>query len=239
MKQKNAFKTVNLNTQIVSSTTLTVRSNECHLLMTNPRSKTDQLSETTKSWLKEKAVEQVLGLKKTVETKQMKKGTMCLPHSIDLYNQVMQTNYKQNNRTKHKYGFVATPTLLGGGCAIKVCTSWDATTFPFFDDEVSKLVKRAGYDWQCRVYMMLFEIDTAQVSYCLVDTPMEAPDGEILLHYWDDYLLHKFEGSVDPQKRVSVSAPMERDQGIEKKMLERYEVANSYYQKYVEELCNK
>ena len=224
---------------MLHNTSLTVPANECMHLMTNPRSKTDHLAETTKTWLKEKAVEQVLGLKKTVETKQMKKGTMCLPHSIDLYNQVMHTTYTQNKRTKRKHGFVATPTLLGKNCAVKICTSWDATTFPFFDDEVSKQVKKAGYDWQCRVYMMLFEIDTAQVSYCLVDTPMEAPDGEILLHYWDDYLLHKFEGSVDPKKRVSVSNLMERDLGIEEKMLQRYEVANSYYQKYVEELCSK
>ena len=45
---------------------LIVRASECYKLMTKARNKGDELSETTKTWLKEKAVEEVLGLKKIV-----------------------------------------------------------------------------------------------------------------------------------------------------------------------------
>ncbi len=218
---------------------LIVHASDCYKLMTNPRHKSDELSETTKTWLKEKAVEEVLGLRKEVATKPMIKGLMCEQQSIDLYNKVMQSNYKKNNATKEKYGFCGKPNMLGDECVVKITTSWDATTFPFFEDEVNELVKKLGYDWQCRVYMMLFGASRAVVSYCLVDTPTQTPQGEVLLNQWDDYTLHRFDGKVPPRKRVSCSQPIERDQTIEQKILQRYVVANRYYQNYLEELYNK
>ena len=218
---------------------LIVGASECYRLMTNPRTKGDELSETTKTWLKEKAVEAVLGLRNRVDTKPMMKGTLCVHDSIDLYNKVMTTGYKKNSVTKEKYGFSGTPNLLGNECVIKITTSWDATTFPFFQDEVNKLFKKSGHDWQCRVYMMLFGKNRAAVSYCLVDTPNETPDGDLLLSKWDDCTLHRFDGIVDAHKRVSTSEVIERDKSIEQKMLERYVVANRYYQRYLEELHNK
>ena len=63
---------------------LVVHASECYKLMTNPQRKSEELSETTKTWLKEKAVEEVLGLRKSVETKPMLKGTLCEDKSIDL-----------------------------------------------------------------------------------------------------------------------------------------------------------
>ena len=218
---------------------LRVHARDCHKLMTNPRNKSDELSETTKSWLKEMAIKEVLGLRKIVDTKPMIKGVLCVNESIDLYNTVMQTNYIKNSLTKKKHGFCGKPDLLSEHGAIKIVTSWDASTFPFFKDEVCKLIKKCGYDWQCRVYMMLFGIERALVSYCLVDTPTETPNGDLLLHKWDDRSLHTFDGIVDCGKRVSMSEVIERDISIEQKMRERYEIANRYYQKYLEELHKK
>lgn len=214
---------------------LKVHADDCYKLMTNPRNKGDELSETTKTWLKEKAVEELLGLRNIVATKPMLKGIVCEYDSIDLYNQVMKCNYKKNSVTREKNGFCGTPDLVGGDCIIEIKTSWDATTFPFFRDEVSKLIKRGGYIWQCRVYMMLFEVNRAVVSYCLVDTP----DKEQFLNEWDNRALHRFDGVVDAKKRVSTSEVIVRDKSIEQQMRERYVVANRYYQSYLEELYKK
>ena len=115
---------------------LVVHASECYKLMTNPQRKSEELSETTKTWLKEKAVEEVLGLRKTVETKPMIKGVICEDKSIDLYNKVMQSKYKKNSATKEKNGFCGTPDLLADERIVEIKTSWDATTFPFFKDEV-------------------------------------------------------------------------------------------------------
>ena len=218
---------------------LIVHASECYKMMTNPRNKSDELSETTKTWLKEKAVEELLCLRNSVNTQPIMKGEICKQDSIDFYNKVKRKGYKRNSVTLEKYGFSGTPDLVGNDCVVKIVTSWDATTFPFFGDEVCKLIKKYGHDWQCRVYMMLFDMNSAVVSYCLIDTPTVTPNGEPLLHKWDDRSLHRFEGKVDAQKRVSTSEVMERDQLIELKMLERYVVANRYYQNYLAELHNK
>lgn len=218
---------------------LIVPARDCFKLMTNPRNKADELSETTKTWLKEKAVEEVLGLRKTIDAKPMIKGVLCKHESIDLYNTVMHTNFIKNTLTKENHGFRGRPDLLDERCAMKIVTSWDATTFPFFRDEVCKQIKKGGYDWQCRVYMMLFGVSTARMSFCLVDTPKVNSNGEPLLYKWDDISLHTFDGIVDSRKRVSLSKIIERDISIEQNMRERYAVANRYYQKHLAELHYK
>ena len=222
-------------TQEGYSKPLIVYASECHKLMTNPQKKSDQLSQTTKTWLKEEAVAEVLGLRKTVITKHIIKGLVCEGNSIDLYNEVMHTNYKKNEVTREENGFRGTPDLITDEGIVEIKTSWDATTFPFFQEDVSKRIKKGGYDWQCRVYMMLFNIDKAVVSYCLVDTPQT----DLLLDKWDNTTLHRFDGVVDAKKRVSLSQVIERDKAIEQKMMEQYALANYFYQNYLNELYNK
>lgn len=214
---------------------LTVYASECHKLMMKPQKLKDGLALTTKTWLKEEAVAQVLGLRKTVVTRQIIKGLVCEGKSIDLYNQVMKTNYPKNIKTIDKYGFRGTPDLIGKDGIIEIKTSWDATTFPFFRDDLMKRIKRAGYDWQCRVYMMLFDIDRAVVSYCLVDTP----NSDLFLNRWDNKTLHRFDGIVEEKKRVTVSEIIERDLALEQQMKEQYALANIFYKNYLEELYNK
>ena len=239
MKTINTSITDNKQTQNIHLKPLRVNAYECHKLMTNPQRKSDELSETTKTWLKEKAVEEVLGLRKIVATKPMLKGILCEQNSIELYNAVKKSNLKKNEITKEKHGFIGTPDLLCESGVVEIRTSWDATTFPFFKDEVNKLVKKYGSDWQCRVYMMLFGIERATVVYCLVDTPTETPSGEILLNKCDNWSLHRVDGRVNAKKRISSSETIERDISVEQKMKERYAIANQYYQKYLNEIYYK
>ena len=198
-------------------------------------SASDELSETTKSWLQEMAVEEVMGIHNLIYTKPIIKGIVCEYDSIDLYNKVMFTHFSKNSVGIEKNGFKATPNLLDDDYAIKIVSSWDATTFPFFEEDVTKQIKKGGYDWQCRVYMMLFGISRSFVSYCLVDTPK----GDLFLQGWENETLHRFNGNADAQKRVSISKVIERDTSIEQEMRERYEIANRYYQNYLEELYYK
>ena len=225
----------NMKDQMSYIKPLIVNAGECYKLMTNPQKKSDELSETTKTWLKEKALTQVLGIQSTAVTKHYIKGMMCIQKSIDLYNQVMRTNHKESEFATIKNGFRARPTLLSKNWAIKIVSSWDAGTFPFFREDVNKCVKRRGLDWQCRVYMMVCDVQRAFVCYCMVDTP----HGDVLLDKWDDMMLHNLENKVVAHKRISISEVIERDLFIEQKMRERYAIANRYFQNYLEEIYNK
>ena len=64
---------------------------------------------------------------------------------------------------------------------------------------------------------------------------ISTPDS--LLKDWDDRKVHKVD-NIDPVRRVS-TVMIERDEALEAKMLKRYEVANKYYQMYLNELKNK
>ena len=56
---------------------------------------------------------------------------------------------------------------------------------------------------------------------------------------WDDLALHCVDGKVDARKRISTSEVIVRDKSIEQKMMERYAIANQYYQNYLEEIYYK
>ena len=114
---------------------------------------------------------------------------------------------------------------------IDVKTSWSLETFPVFQEDADAAVKKSGYDWQLRGYMLLWNKPQASIRYCMVSTP------EALLKDWDDRSIHKVD-HIDPARRVT-TVTIERDKDIELKMLERYEVANKYYQMYLNELKAK
>lgn len=206
---------------------LTVRASETSKLMTSG----EKITATTLTWLKEKAVSQVLGLTSFVETKQMAKGLNCEQDSINLLNAVLFEDFKKNTDRIEKNGFTGSWDILKDGVIRDVKTSWSAATFPFFLEDAEKAVKQSGYDWQMRVYMMLTDSDIAYVDYCLIDTPEE------LLTDWDDWELHHV-SHIPVTKRVT-SVKVERDLELEKMMLDKYEIANTLYEGFIHELNNK
>ena len=206
---------------------LTVRASETRQLMTSG----DKITATTLTWLKEKAVAQVLGITTFVATKQMTKGLDCEQASIDLLNAVMFEDFKKNSDRIEKNGFTGSWDIRKDNVIRDIKTSWSASTFPFFQDDAEQAVKKSGYDWQMRVYMMLTGADVAFVDYCLITTPEE------LLTDWDDWELHHVD-HIPITKRVT-SVRIERDLEIEQKMLDKYELANTLYQGFIHELNKK
>ena len=63
---------------------LKIRASSMKLLMTKSRSKSDPLSETTKSYLMKLAKEDIYDYREEITSKQMTKGTDCEQQSIDL-----------------------------------------------------------------------------------------------------------------------------------------------------------
>ena len=87
--------------------------------------------------------------------------------------------------------------------------------------------------------MMTTGMSKAIVSYCLVDTPIKTTDGDQLLMDGADISLHRFDGIVDAQKRVTNSKEIVRDLSIEQQMLDRHAIASRYYLNYLNELYYK
>ena len=210
---------------------LIVRCSQLHKMMTNPRGKTDEISATTKTWLKELVKEKFYGYKKQLDTPAIKKGIDCEYGSILLLNDVTFNSYKKNEQRITNDWLTGEADIVGISEIIDVKSSWSLETFPAFQEDADAAVKKAGYDWQLRGYMMLYNKPQASIRYCMISTP------DYLLKDWDDQKIHKVD-HIDPKDRIT-TVTIERDKALEEKMLKRYELANKYYQQYVNELKNK
>ncbi len=209
---------------------LTVRASECAKMMTRSRTKSEPLGDTTLTWLKEKAIESVLGVRKTISNKYMEKGTIVEPDSIELLNTVLFTQYKKHDQRINTEGFTGECDILANDHVRDVKSSWSIETFPFFVEDAEKAVKKSGYDWQVRMYMMLYGVDTAYIDYCLVSTPDD-------LIGWDSEEIHKVD-HIEVTKRVT-TVKIERCEKKEAEILEKYNLCNEKYKELIQELQDK
>jgi len=205
---------------------LTVRASETSKMMTSGT----KIGETNKTWLKEKAIESVFGYKKDISNKYMEKGTQVECESIELLNDVLFTEYDKHEGRINTEGFTGECDILEKDHIRDIKSSWSIDTFPFFEEDAEKAVKKSGYDWQVRVYMMLYGVDVAYIDYCLVSTPDE-------LIGWDDKEKHVVD-HIAVTKRVT-TVKIERDEKIEAQIIEKYQKCNQLFKDYVEQLKSK
>jgi len=176
-------------------------------LMTEPRSKTALFSETALKKIKTLVKEDIYGYvtndDSDTKPKMIEKGNMCETDSLALYNQVTGGNWTKNSeRITQEFDHF----ILTGECDIHrkgygitdLKTAWSLETFPCFIDDALK----KEYDWQLRGYMFLYGEDSAEIAYCMVDTPDE-------LCKYENQQLHKV-SHIPPELRVTL-AQIERD----------------------------
>jgi hypothetical protein len=196
-------------------------------LMTTSRSKTDVLSVTAKSYIKQVAKKNYFGYQNQIASRYIDKGQQQEQDSIDLINTVRMESY-----TKH-IGRV-TKDYLSGECDILTAdtiidtkTSWSLDTWPELPEEGIN----SDYEWQMRAYMMLYDKPQAEVIYCLVTTD---PD---LLSSFDDRELHQVD-HIPADKRITV-LKYDRDILLEAEIMERLQLCSEYYDNYMQQLNNK
>jgi len=135
-------------------------------LMTNSRSKTDPLSQTTKTYLKEIHKEEVFKRSKELTNKYLDKGTQVEEQSISLYSEVNGELFIKNKKRFNNDYITGEPDSIKGK-VIDIKSSWDFSTFPLHETEIPN----KNYIWQLQGYMALTELKEAELVYCLVDTP--------------------------------------------------------------------
>ena len=195
-------------------------------LMTNPRNKSESLSETAKSYIKQVAKENFYGYTSKVETKQMRKGTEYEMESIALVNSVWFGSNFIKNQLRETQGYLSGhPDIITDDSIIDIKTSWSLETFPALPEDAD------SYEWQVRGYMHLFNKPRAFVIFCMIDTDDE------LLSDWDNRDIHKV-SHIDPTKRITV-VNYERDGVLEELMLSRLRDASEFYSQYMQQLNNK
>lgn len=197
----------------------------CHAIapiMTNPRTKGEEWSETAKAAMLDLAREELFGVRKSLDdVRCIQKGKMCEDEAIELYNSVFLYDLKKLPSDGRKNNGIITgePDLVAAtskkGVDIKV--AWSLLTFPLTEDQCDK----KGYEWQARGYMCLFDLPEWEIAYCAIDTPEE------ILKPWDDPAIHLIDGAIPLHHRITI-ASYTRDMDIERKMLEKCKAANEW-----------
>jgi hypothetical protein len=143
-------------------------------LMTEPRSKTETLSETTKTYLTEVYVNEMYGRKKDITNKYILKGLRVEEDSITLFSRVTKTFFKKNEEQQRNEFIKGTPDIFIGESihkadeVIDIKSSYDI--FTYFNSIKSKEVNK-DYYYQLQSYMALTGAKSARLVYCLTNTP--------------------------------------------------------------------
>ena len=176
----------------------------------------DTLADGAKTYLEKLASQYILDWRENLNTFEIEKGKVCEDISIDLYNLNQDTFYMKNTAR-------ISNDLMTGECdildqekslVIDIKTAYSKKTFPMF------LTASKLYEWQLRAYMHLYNVNQAELAYCLVDTP------EDLRKKTDPQHWHEV-SDVDLKYRVS-TLRIARDEVKEQQLLNRLSLCSQY-----------
>jgi hypothetical protein len=185
-------------------------------IMTDPRTKSEALSDGAKTYLDKCAKELFYGYTSDKGSKHTEKGIEVEEQSIELFNSVFFTNHQKNTARRETDYLTGEPDIFTGSEIIDIKSSWSLDTFP----ASSRAGEKKEYEWQMRAYMHLFDANKATVAYCMVDTP------DHLIGYEDEDL-HIVSHKLSPELRVT-RVTYSRDMALEEKLIERCRVAQEY-----------
>lgn len=145
-------------------------------IMTNPRLKSEIISETCKTRVEEKYIEDKYGVYRSFWTKEIDKGLQCEQESIDYLAKEYGMFGITKNETKFRNElFKGTPDIIFNGVVYDIKTSWSVFTFPMWDDEISN----KGYIYQLQAYMHLTGLKKAKLVYVLTNATEEMIQDEL------------------------------------------------------------
>ncbi len=127
------------------------------------------LNSGAKTYLKTLFKEITFQRTKELRNKYLDKGLAVENESIAMLNEFLNTYFEKNDKRFENDYFTGEPDIILKDEIIDIKSSWDYTTFPMMDDEVSNQM----YYYQLQAYMDLLGMQKARLIYVLVDTPME------------------------------------------------------------------
>ena len=216
---------------------LKIRCSAIGKIMTNARSKSEVLSKTCKSYLQELAIEEMYGIKKEFSSRYTDKGIEVERTSIDLVQDNCDFGFMYKNEEHFENDFLTgTPDVNTDNILLDVKSSYDATTFPWFEEEIPN----KDYYYQLQGYMALCNKRKSVLAYCLVNTPFQIVEDEVRRAHWKEHLIdeseelradvearHNFD-HIPPEKRIK-TFEVRYDKDVVKAIYDRVKECREYY----------
>lgn len=206
-------------------------------IMASPRSKGEVLSQTAKSYIHDLVLEHKYGIRKEFSSRYTDKGIQVEDESINLVNEVLDVGFIYKNEENLSNDWITgTPDVNTEDVLLDVKSSWDATTFPFFETDIPN----KDYFYQLQGYMWLTGKQQSMLCYCLVDTPELMVEDEVRRAHWKLNLMeenldlrdeiqkkHIF-NQIPKNRRVKVFY-VQKDEQVIEQIKERIEQCREYY----------
>lgn len=193
-------------------------------IMTEPKSKDEILSVGAKTEIQNIAKELVYGFTRTFSSKYTEKGLQVEDDSIALYNSVHFTSYVKNSERKSNDWITGECDIFTGDKIIDIKSSWSVDTFPVLASHGAD----KDYEWQLRAYMWLWDVDAAEIAYCLVNTPDELIGYEPTEYHYVDNI---------PEILRVTRVEYVRDRAMEDRIKTKVEAANVYLNQIVQQIA--
>lgn len=199
-----------------------IRCSSISKIMTAPRTKGAEWSDTSLAYMLEQAREELFGVRRELDdVRAIQKGRACEDAAIELYNRVFLYDLEKLPASARRSDGIITGEAdllaIKSQKGIDLKCSWSLLTFPLTADQAAK----KEYEWQARGYMRLYDVPEWEIAYCMIDTPDE------FLRDWDDIRHHRCDPSMPLHHRITV-AKYQRDEKLEAAMLEKCAAANEW-----------
>lgn len=149
-------------------------------IMTDPKLKSEMISETCKTHLIDVFIGKKYGRKTDISNRYTIKGTQVEEDSMTLFSRLEKRPYFKNEDWLKNEFITGTPDIITSLDVedmevIDLKSSWDIFTFmrSKYKKEMNKL-----YYWQLQAYMWLTGAKKSRLVYCLVNTPESLIEGE-------------------------------------------------------------
>ena len=215
-------------------------------LLTDPRTKSETLSETAKSYIQDLFKERELGFYKEFSSRYTDKGLEMEDQAIQFASEVLNWDFVVKNEVRFNNEWLTgEPDINTDNLLADIKCSWSGSTFPLFDETL----KNKDYYYQLQGYMMLTGHDTSELVYCLMNTPHQIVEDEVRRQHWklnliDEDLdvrqavqeMHNFD-QIPNNLRVKRFI-VQKDEAAQEKIKERVEVAREYYNQLLTQINN-
>jgi len=214
-----------------------IRASQIGKLMATPRAKGESLSQTAKTYIQELVLEHKYGIKKEFWSRYTDKGNEVEDEAINFVNDVLNLGFIYKNEERFENDFISgIPDVNTNEILLDVKSSWDATTFPFFETEIPN----KDYYFQLQGYLWLTNKTEALLCYCLMNTPFDIVQNEVIREHHKqrkidedleltDFVEKKHNFDQIPNERRIKVFKVERDETVIWQIQEKIELAREYY----------
>lgn len=210
-----------------------IRASAASQIMTNPRSKSEVLSETCKSYVRDQWIADTYKREKDFTSLAIQKGLMNEEQGITALSLHLGEMITKNQKHYSNDYITGTPDLMIDDTVYDIKCSYNIWSF-------AKAELTPAYDWQIKSYMDLLGVKKGYVVYVLTNTPESIIQAELRSIVWklqdDDDMLEIEQGlrkemTYDdiPAKDKIKLFPVEYSQEAIENLYGRVELCREYY----------